>query len=145
MAEEPTACEHAPVQGDSHGIARLIFTWVVNSIALGVAAWLVGQVSFSSYLALAGAGLVFAVINTYVKPVLVLFGFPLILITLGIFLFLINMFMIWVTAWLVPGFAADGFWQIAKATVVVWFVNMLLSSFWPKQRPGGRVSVTWVE
>ena len=133
------------MQGDSHGIARLIFTWAVNTIALGVAAWLVGQVSFSSYLALAGAGLVFAVINAYVKPVLVLFGFPLILITLGIFLFLINMFMIWLTAALVPGFAADGFWQIAKAAVVVWFVNMLLSGFWPTQRPSGRVRVTWVE
>ena len=130
------------MQRDAYPIWRLLFTWAVNSIALGTAAWLVGQVSFSSYLALAGAGLVFAVINTYLKPLLVLLGFPLIVVTLGIGLFLINMLMLWLTAALVPGFDASGFWQIAKAAIVVWFVNLLLSGFWPRR--DGAAAVYWV-
>jgi putative membrane protein len=92
----------------------------------------VGHVSYSSYLALAGAGLVFGLVNTYLKPVLVVLGIPFIVLTLGIGLFLINMFMVWLTAAIVPGFDASGFWPIAKAAVVVWATNLLLSGLWPK-------------
>ena len=91
----------------AYRVWRLLFTWLVNSIALGSAAWLVGDVRSSSYLALAAAGLVFAVISTYLKPVLVLLGIPFIMVTLGIGLFLINMLMVWLTAALVPGFDAE--------------------------------------
>jgi putative membrane protein len=113
----------------------------VSSIALGVAAWLVGQVSFDSYGALAVAGLIFALVNTYVKPVLVLLGLPFIILTLGIGLFLINMLLVWLTAAIVPGFDASGFWQIAKAAIVVWLVNVLLQGFWPERRHGARTTV----
>ena len=122
-------------------LTRFLFTWLVSSIALGVAAWLVGQVWFSSYAALAGAGLIFALVNTYVKPVLVLLGLPFIILTLGIGLFLINMTLVWLTAVIVPGFDASGFWQIAKAAVVVWLVNVLLQGFWPERRRGGTTTV----
>jgi putative membrane protein len=118
-------------------LARFAFTWAVSSVALGVAAWLVGHVTYSSYGALAVAGLVFALVNSYVKPVLVLLGIPFIIVTLGIGLFLINMALVWLTAALVPGFDASGFWPIAKAAVVVWLVNMLLQGFWPDDRRSG--------
>ena len=122
-------------------LARLLFTWLVSTIALGAAAWLVGQVSFDSYGALAAAGLIFALVNTYVKPVLVLLGLPFIIITLGIGLFLLNMTLVWLTAVIVPGFHASGFWQIAKAAIVVWLVNVLLQGFWPEKRRAARVTV----
>jgi putative membrane protein len=126
----------------SRWLMRFLFTWAVNTVALGVAAWLVGDVSYDSYGALALAGLVFAAVNTFVKPVLVVLGIPFIIITLGIGLFLINMGIVWLTAWLVPGFDASGFWQIAKAAIVIWFTNMVLSGFWPDRRRGGAVVVT---
>jgi putative membrane protein len=128
---------------DGNRVGKLVFTWAVSSAALGVAAWAVGHVSYSSYWALAGAGLVFALVSTYLKPVLVVLGFPFIIITLGIGLFLINMALVWLTAALVPGFAAAGFWPIAKAAIVVWLVNMLLDGFWPDDRKHGRVSLDW--
>jgi putative membrane protein len=152
MAAEPTRSRelrrHAGVRHHSRmswqrhmRIRRFLFTWLVSSIALGVAAWLVGQVSFSSYGALALAGLIFALVNTYVKPVLVLLGLPFIILTLGIGLFLINMALVWLTAAIVPGFDASGFWQIAKAAIVVWLVNVLLQGFWPEPRRGSRTTV----
>ena len=67
-----------------------------------------GDVSYDSYGALALAGLVFAAVNTFVKPVLVVLGIPFIIITLGIGLFLINMGIVWLTAWLVPGSTLPG-------------------------------------
>ena len=50
--------------------------------------------------------------------------------------------IVWLTAWLVPGFDASGFWQIAKAAIVIWFTNMVLSGFWPDRRRGGAFVVT---
>jgi putative membrane protein len=127
-------------QGDMR-LARILFTWLVSSVALGVAGWLVGQVWFTSYAAIAGAGLIFALVNTFVKPVLVLLGLPFIILTLGIGLFLINMFLVWLTAAIVPGFEASGFWQIAKAAIVVWLTNLLLQGFWPERRGSSRTTV----
>lgn len=117
---------------DSRRAGRFLFTWLVNAVALGVAAWMVGHVSFSSYWALAAAGVVFMLGNIYLKPVLVVLGIPFIVLTLGIGLFLINMLMVWLTAVIVPGFDASGFWPIAKAAVVIWLTNMLLTGLWPK-------------
>jgi putative membrane protein len=118
---------------DRHDFGRLLFTWLVDSIALGVAVWLVGGVWSSSYLAIAVAGLVFGLASTYLKPALVLLGIPFIIVTLGIGLFLINMLIVWLTAAVVPGFDAEGFWPIAKAAVVIWLVNTLLGGFWPEK------------
>ncbi|HEY0387131.1 MAG TPA: phage holin family protein [Gaiellales bacterium] len=118
-------------------LQRLVFTWAISAVALGVAAWLVGRVTYTSYGALAVAGLVFALVNAYLKPLLIMLGIPFIIITLGIGLFLINMALVWLTAAVVPGFDASGFWPIAKAAIVVWLVNMLLQGFWPDDRRRG--------
>jgi putative membrane protein len=127
--------EHPAMDLSRHTrLARFLFTWLVSSVALGAAAWLVGQVSFDSYGAMAAAGLIFALVNAYVKPVLVLLGLPFIILTLGIGLFLINMALVWLTAAIVPGFDASGFWQIAKAAIVVWLTNVLLQGLWPERR-----------
>jgi putative membrane protein len=123
---------------DRHNVGLLLFTWLVDSIALGVAVWLVGGVRSSSYLAIAAAGLVFGLASTYLKPLLVVLGIPLIVVTLGIGLFLINMLIVWLTAAIVPGFDAEGFWPIAKAAVVIWLVNAVLGGF--VKRPGHRHS-----
>jgi putative membrane protein len=112
--------------------ARLLFSWIVNAVAVALAAWLLGGVSTSGVAAAAFAGLVLGLVNAYIKPVLTLLGIPFIIITLGIGLFLINMAMVALTAWIVPGFAVGGFWAAAKATVVIWLVNALLSGFWPE-------------
>jgi putative membrane protein len=128
---------------DRHELGRLLFTWLVDSIALGVAVWLVGGVRSSSYLAIAAAGLVFGLASTYLKPALVLLGIPFIIVTLGIGLFLINMLIVWLTAAIVPGFDAEGFWPIAKAAIVIWLVNALLGGFWPEKKRDERSSVTF--
>ena len=125
---------------DRHELGRLLFTWLVDSIALGVAVWLVGGVRSSSYLAIAAAGLVFGLASTYLKPALVLLGIPFIIVTLGIGLFLINMLIVWLTAAIVPGFDAEGFWPIAKAAIVIWLVNVLLGGFWPERDKKSTVS-----
>jgi putative membrane protein len=134
LARVPSLGEDHRMDRDRHDIGRLLFTWLVDAIALGVAVWLVGGVRSSSYLAIAAAGLVFGLASTYLKPALILLGIPFIVVTLGIGLFMINMLIVWLTAAIVPGFDAVGFWPIAKAAVVIWLVNMLLGGLWPERR-----------
>ncbi len=62
------------------------------------------------------------------------------IVTLGIALFFISMFMLWLTSAVVSGFDIDGFWPLVKATIIVWIVNMLIEAiFDPKDsRPETR-------
>jgi putative membrane protein len=72
------------------------------------------------------AGAVFGLVNWLVKPVVTLLSLPLIVLTLGIALFFVNLLMLALTAWLVSGFDIDGFWPAVGGTIVVWIVNAVL-------------------
>jgi putative membrane protein len=107
-------------------IVRLALGWAVNVAALWVAVKVFDGVTSSDWTALIIAGLVFGIVNTIVRPVLVLLSLPFILLTLGLLLFFINMAMLALTDWLVSGFNIEGFWTYVGATIVVWFVNAVL-------------------
>ncbi len=63
--------------------------------------------------------LVFGLVNAVIRPVLVLLSLPLTLVTLGLFLLVVNAAMLGLTSWLVPGFAVQGFWPALWGAVVV--------------------------
>jgi putative membrane protein len=106
----------------------MVVAWAVNVAALWVADALFSDVDSTGWQALIIAGLVFGVVNTIVKPVLVLLSLPIVLITLGLFLFVINMGVLALTDWLVSGFNIEGFWTFVGATIVVWLVNVVLEA-----------------
>jgi putative membrane protein len=105
---------------------RLLIGWGGNLLALAVASRLIDSIDFSGFGALAIAAVVLGVVNLVVKPLLVLVGCVVIILTLGAGLFLINMAMIALTAWLVGGFRVGGFWSVAGAAVIVWLVNLVV-------------------
>jgi putative membrane protein len=109
-------------------VARLVVAWAVNVVALWVAVKLFDNVTSSGWRALIVAGLVFGIVNALVRPVLVILSLPLVLVTLGFFLFFINMAMLALTDWAVGGFDIDGFWTYVGATIVVWVVNAAIES-----------------
>lgn len=107
---------------------RLGLSWLANVVALWVAVKLFGGVTSDSWRALVTAGLVFGVVNAFVKPLLVFVSFPLILLSLGAALFVISMAMLGATDWLVAGFDIEGLWTYVGATIVVWLVNAVLEA-----------------
>lgn len=109
-------------------VVRLALGWLVNFVALWVAVRLFEGVRSEDWQALAVAALVFGVVNTVVKPVLVILSFPAILLSLGIVLVFINMAMLALTDWIVGGFDIQGFWTYVGATIVVWVVNAVLEA-----------------
>ena len=103
-----------------------ILAWVANIAALAVADWLFSGVSIDGLGPLLIGAAVLAIANTIVKPILTLLTLPLVIVTLGLFLFVINVAMLALAEWIAPDFSIDGFWTYIGATIVVWFVNYVL-------------------
>lgn len=108
-------------------LQRLAITWVFNTIALFVATWLLSGLSYGSdWWALLIAGLVFTLVNFFLKPVLAILSIPFIIVTLGIFYFLINVFMLYLTHWIVPQFTISSFWWAVLGAIIISFVNWVM-------------------
>jgi putative membrane protein len=116
-------------------VRRLIIGTAGNALALWAAARIVGNVDLSSsWWTVILAALVLTLLNWYVKPVLKVLAFPLVIVTLGIALFFISMFTLWLTSAIVSGFDITGFWPLVKATIIVWIVNMLIQAIFDPKR-----------
>jgi len=114
---------------------QLAITWVFNTVALFVATWLLSGLSYGSdWWALLVAGLVFTIVNFFVKPVLAVLSIPFIIVTFGIFYFLINVLMLYLTHWIVPQFTIATFWWAALAAIIVSAVNGVLHMFFGNPR-----------
>ena len=109
-------------------IRRLVVATAVNVAALAVTAWAFTGVHVDGWGALIFAGIVFGIVNTVIKPVVTLLALPVILLSLGIALFFVNMLMLALTDWVVNGLVIDGFGTLAGATLLVWLVNVVLES-----------------
>jgi putative membrane protein len=110
-------------------LRRLLVTWAFNLVALWVAAVLLSGIDYDGFGVLVVASLVFSVVNIFVRPLVILFTLPLVIITLGIALFFINLFMLYLTSWIVDNFTIDSFWWAVLATIIVWVVNAVLEAF----------------
>ena len=102
---------------------------VVNAATIYVAAYLVPGIRVSGVGPALGAGLVLGLINAVVRPVLVVLTFPLTLLTIGLFLFVLNAFCLWLTSALVPGFTVDGFAAAFLGALVISVVSWILTAF----------------
>jgi putative membrane protein len=113
----------------------LLIRWVSNVVALYVAAWLLSGVTYGDqWWMLLVAAAVFTVVNAWIKPFVALLSIPFIVVTLGIFYFLINVLMLYVTDWVVPDFEISSFWWGALAAIIVSVVNGILHPLLPDPR-----------
>jgi putative membrane protein len=110
-------------------LRRFLIYWAFNLVALWVAALLLSGIDYDGFGVLVVASLVFSIVNIFVRPLLVFFTLPLVIITLGIALFFINLFMLYLTSWIVDDFTIDTFWWAVLATIIVWLVNLILEAF----------------
>ncbi|MEA2783888.1 MAG: putative rane protein [Rhodospirillaceae bacterium] len=93
-----------------------------------MAARLLDGIDYRSGRDLVLAGLAFGIVNWLVKPVVTVLALPLIILTLGVAFFFVNLAMLYLTAWIAPGFRIDGFWDAVLGTIVIWLVNVVLRS-----------------
>ena len=116
-----------------------ILRLLLNAAALWVAVRLVSGITYQGgWMGFLGVALVFGIVNNFVKPVLTFFSFPVILLTLGLFYFVVNALALWMTAGISSslgmGFKVDGFGAAFLGALIVSLVNLVLSSI--VGRPG---------
>jgi putative membrane protein len=103
--------------------------WLTNAVALGAVAWILPGVTVSSLPALAVAAVVLGVVNTIVKPVLVVLTLPLTVMTLGVFYLIVNGVAFALAAWIVPGFEVRSLGWAILGAALVGFVSMFIGGF----------------
>jgi putative membrane protein len=107
----------------------LVIRVLVNAGAIMLAAYLVPGLQVRSLATALIAGLVLGLVNAIVRPVLVILTLPLTLVTLGLFLLVLNAFCLWLTSVFVPGFTVDGFWAAFLGALIVSLVSWILTAF----------------
>ncbi|MDH4114071.1 MAG: phage holin family protein [Burkholderiaceae bacterium] len=112
---------------------RLFLVWILNAIALLAVAYLYPGVQVEDWTAAAVAALVLGLVNTLVKPVLVILTLPVTIVTLGLFLLVLNALLFWSVASLVPGFHVSGFWAAVLGAILYSLIGSLLSMLIPEK------------
>ncbi|MFP5282571.1 MAG: phage holin family protein [Actinomycetes bacterium] len=127
---------------------RLILRLLANAGALAVATWLLRDIALTAptttgkITALLLVALIFGVVNAVVKPIFTLVTVPVVLLTLGLFLLVINALMLLLTAWLAEqvglGWRVEGFGTAVLGGVIVGVVSFVLNAFVPERRRSRR-------
>jgi putative membrane protein len=103
-----------------------LITLGINVLALLVINWLFDSIGIEGFWSYALGALTLTIANAVLKPILAILTLPLIVLTLGIAYFAINVLMLALAEWVAPHFSIDGFWTYVGATIVVWIVNIAM-------------------
>jgi len=110
-------------------MSAFILRWLVTTVAVYVAANLVPGIHCTSVGALVGASLLLGIINAFVRPVLLLLSMPFIIVTMGMFIFVVNALLLLFVSQMIPAFNVDGFWSAFFGSILISITSWLLSLF----------------
>ena len=106
-----------------------VIRWAVNALALILTAIIIKGMDFQGILSPFVAALVIGVLNAILRPFLIVITLPINLLTLGVFTFVVNGFLIYVTAKVVNGFTVENFWAAFVGAIFLSIISFLLSLF----------------
>jgi putative membrane protein len=107
---------------------RLLLTWILNAIALLAVAYLVPAIHVADFTSALIAALILGLVNTLIRPLLILLTLPATLLTLGLFIFVINGLLFWFVGSIMQGFRVDGFWIAVLGAIVYSVISWALAS-----------------
>jgi putative membrane protein len=109
-------------------IARFLTKVLFTALATLVAAYVLSGVHVDSFVTAMIVAFVLGILNTFIKPILVLLTLPITLFTLGLFLLVINILIIKFAASIVPGFTVDNWWAALLFSILVSIVSSIMES-----------------
>jgi len=110
-----------------------IIRLIINMVAILIISYLFPKMIWvDGFWAALVAAFLLGIINTILRPILVLFTFPITVLTLGLFLLVINGLMLWLVSVLVSGFHVSGFWGAVLGSILISIVSWVLSWFIPR-------------
>ena len=105
----------------------LLVKWAALALAIMFVGWIIPGISISSFTTALIASVVIAIINVAIKPVLVFLTLPINILTLGLFILVINALLFMFVAYLVPGVEVDGFWSAFLGALVLSILSIGIS------------------
>ena len=116
---------------------RLLITWLINAAALMALPYLMHSVEVSSLGTALIAALVLGLVNTLIRPLLVILTLPVTLLSMGLFILVINALLFWLVANLVGGFQVAGFWSAFLAAILYSIISWALSTLLLSNKDNG--------
>lgn len=105
----------------------ILLKWLALSLAIMFVGWVVPGISISSFITALIASVAIALVNLVIKPVLVLLTLPINILTLGLFVLVINALLFMFVAYLVPGVEVDGFWSAFLGALILSIISIGIS------------------
>jgi putative membrane protein len=116
---------------------KLLLVWVINAVALLAVAYLMPSISVANFTTALIAALILGLVNAVIRPVLILLTLPATIITLGLFIFVINGLLFWFVGSYIQGFTVAGFWAGVFGAIVYSLVSWALSALLlPEKKQG---------
>ncbi|NEO26163.1 MAG: phage holin family protein [Kamptonema sp. SIO4C4] len=110
-------------------MGNFLLTWVVSALAVLLTAWIVPGLVIKGFVAALIAAAIFGIVNAIVRPILVLFTLPLTILTLGLFLFVVNAIAFGLVGYLTPGFYVNGFFPALFGSIALSIISSLLDQW----------------
>ena len=117
---------------------RLLLVWLINALSLLAVAYLIPSIQVASFTAALAAAVVLGLVNAVIRPLLILLTLPATLLTLGLFIFVLNGLLFWLVGSFLRGFVVGGFWAGVFGAILYSIVSWALSA---ALLPGRRVHV----
>ena len=107
---------------------RILLVWLVNALALIAVAYLMPSITISSFTAALVAALILGLVNAIIRPLLILLTLPVTIVTLGLFIFVLNGLLFWLVGSFIEGFVVQGFWAGFFGAILFSVVSWILSA-----------------
>jgi putative membrane protein len=114
---------------------RLLVIWLINAIALIALPYVVSGIVVKSFVTALVVAIVLGFVNAIIRPILVILTLPATILTLGLFIFVINGLLFWAVGSFWPGFHVAGFWAGVFGAIVYSIISWALSALIPDRKP----------
>lgn len=108
-------------------MAGFLIRCLVSALGLWLASLLISGINVTGTGVLLAAGLLLGIVNAFIRPVMIILTLPFTIITLGLFLFIINAMMLGLVAWFLDGFSISGFWAALGGSIIISLTSWVAS------------------
>ena len=107
---------------------RVLLVWIINALSLLALPYLLTSIRIDSFYTAMIVALVLGLVNAVIRPILIVLTFPVTIVTLGLFIFVINGLLFWFVASFIEGFAVAGFWPAVFGAIGYSVISWLCSA-----------------
>ncbi len=105
---------------------KLLLKWIISAVTVLLVAWLYPGIHVANAFVALAVAFTLGCANSLLRPLLILLTLPINILSLGLFTFVINGFLLWLTAWVIPGFAVRGFFAAIISSILISLISVIL-------------------